>query len=182
MADTEAMVRRRRLDSELKHLRVLAELKACAQRGQSITKAELARRAGVDRSLLYSEELRSEIERCLAEIERDLGGQAAAAGRVTTASLRADLANYKAQNQRLRAQVAALERRLSQAMGAAFVADLAPDLAMQPDAGSRERVFQLEAQVADAQEESHGLAEELEAVRAVNRKLMARLNVAPVDR
>jgi len=47
-----------------------------------------------------------------------------ASARVTSASLRADLANYKGEVQRQRAELTALRERLSEALGLSYVSGL----------------------------------------------------------
>jgi chromosome segregation ATPase len=172
----EAMVARRRLDSQLKRERVIAAVDARLAAGQELSVAALARQAGVSRKFIYAHpDLRAQIEQ---RAERAIDGatpRAVARGEVTIASLRADAANAKAQNQRLREQLRALEQRLSQALGHQIVDELDPAGGQAPDQlraaleEAQTRVFELEEALADAREE-------LEAVREINRELLAAQN------
>ena len=69
-------------------------------------------------------DLRAEIERRTAEIGDALVGRVVASARVTTASLRADLANYKTETQRQRTEITALRDRLFEALGSSYAAGL----------------------------------------------------------
>jgi chromosome segregation ATPase len=95
-------------------------------------------------------------------------------GKVTVASLRADLANAKAHNHRLRQQLRALEQRLSEALGRDIADELEP-AGERPDElrgqlqDAQAQLFELQEQLADAREE-------LDAVREINRELLADRN------
>jgi chromosome segregation ATPase len=92
----------------------------------------------------------------------------------TAASLRADLANAKTHNQRLRDQLRALERRLSQLLGRQVADELDPG-SERPDELRRQlrdahgQIFELTESLADAREE-------LDAAREINRELLADRN------
>lgn len=172
----DAMVAQRRLDSQLKRQRVVAAVDARLAAGRDLSIAALARHAGVSRKFIYAHaDLRARIEqRARQSVEAETSG-GVADGRVTIASLRADAANTKAQNGRLREQVRALERRLSTMLGWEVGGDID-----QPGYGHADqlrarlekeqaRAFELEEALADAQEE-------LEAVREINRELLAAQN------
>ena len=59
----DAMVARRRLDSQLKHQRVIAAVDAHLAAGQDLSVAALARHAGVSRKFIYAHpDLRARIE------------------------------------------------------------------------------------------------------------------------
>ena len=101
--------------------------------------------------------------------------------RVSGASLRAELENARAQNQRLTRQLRALERRLSQAEGAHLVADeLLPEGALGEIADRQlaDRATELDRQLFEAREQLRETTEELEAARAINRELMQQANRA----
>jgi chromosome segregation ATPase len=161
----------RRLDSADKTRRVLAALDATIDTGQSLTIAALARRAGVSRRFIYDHpELRAEAERRSAQAADRRASRATA--RVTTASLRADLANAKAANHRLNTELQALRRRLGQILGHEILADLgdAPAEPVDP------RIEQLTDALAQTNKELAHRGEELAAARQINRELIARLN------
>jgi small-conductance mechanosensitive channel len=149
--------------------RVAAAVDAFAATGRELSIAAIARHANVSRKFVYTHpELRAQIEQRARSATRSLG-QADANGRVTVASLRADLANAKAHNQRLRQRLRALEHRLSEALGR----DLADQL--EPRAEPEELRGQLQdakAQIFELQEQLAEAREELDAVREINRELL----------
>jgi chromosome segregation ATPase len=170
------MVAQRRLTSQLKRARVIAAVDARLAAGQELSLAGLARQAGVSRKFIYAHpDLRAQIEQRAQQSIGDGKARAAAGGQVTIASLRADAANTKAQNRRLREQLRALEQRLSQALGRQIAGELDPTGLETGDELRRQlkdaesRIFDLEEALADAREE-------LEAVREINRELLAAQN------
>jgi chromosome segregation ATPase len=170
----------RRLDSEHKCTLVLAALDAMLEAGRHPSIAAVARRAAVGRKFIYDHrELRAEIELKATQSASKQAGELVARARVTGASLRAELENARAQNQRLTRQLRALERRLSQAEGAHLVADeLLPEgaLAELADRQLAQRVAELERQLFEAKEQLRCTSEELDAARAINRELMQNAN------
>jgi hypothetical protein len=172
----EAMAARRRLDSQLKRERVIAAADARPAAGHNLSIAGIARHAGVSRKFIYAHpDPRAVIEQRAQQSLTTGQARATTAGRVTIASLRADAANLKAQNRRLREQVTALEQRLSTAIGTEIAKELDPAPEQSPEQlrieleDYRGRVFELEEALADAHEE-------LEAVREINRELIATSN------
>ena len=170
----------RRLDTEHKRALVLAALDAVVETGRHPSVAEVARRARVGRKFVYDHpELRAEVELRAMQSAGRQAGEMAAAARVSGASLRAELENTRAQNERLTKQLRALERRLSQAEGAHLVADeLLPEgaLAELADRQLAERVAELDCQLFEAREQLRETTEELEAARTINRELMQKAN------
>jgi chromosome segregation ATPase len=175
-AHSEAMIAVRRLDSQVKHQRVLATVDARLAAGHELSVAGIARQAGVSRKFIYAHpDLRAEIEQRARRSATTGATSAVADARVTIASLRADAANAKAQNTRLRDQLRNLEHRLSLTLGREIASEIDPDGYEHPD----QRQVQLEAAHARAFELEEALAdarEELEAVREINRELLARQN------
>jgi len=170
----------RRLDSQNKATLVIAATDAALTRTGHLSIAGVARDAGVGRKFIYDHpDLKAQIElKAIQATQRQANGMTSAA-RVTTASLRAELANSRAHNQRLNNQLRALENRLSQTEGARLVADnLLPDgiIAELADRQLAERNTELEHQLFDAQEELRRATEELDAARTINRELMQRAN------
>ena len=170
------MVAQRRLDSQLKRERVIAAVDARVTSGQELSVAGIARHADVSRKFIYAHpDLRAQIEQRAQQALAAGQARAERDGRVTIASLRADAANLKAQNRRLRQQITPLEQRLSQALGHQVASELDPDGQEPPDRlrsqleAADARVFELEEALADAREE-------LEAVREINRELIATTN------
>jgi chromosome segregation ATPase len=172
----EAMVAQRRLDSQLKHQRVIAAVDAHLAAGRDLSVAALARHAGVSRKFIYAHpDLRARIEQRAEQANQAGTARAVANGGVTITSLRADAANAKAQIGRLREQVRALEQRLSTMLGREVAGEIDPAGYEPPDQlraqlkTAQARVFELEETLADAREE-------LEAVREINRELLAGQN------
>jgi len=171
---TDQLHAQRRLDSQDKASRFLTALQAVIDTGQPATIAALARRANVSRRFVYDHpELRAEAERRLAEANDRNAAALAATSRVSAASLRADLANAKATNQRLQAELAALRRRLGQQLGREALADLDQQIA---EPAASPRLAELEQSLLEAQEQLARRTEELHAARQINRDLIARLN------
>lgn len=174
-AHGEAMIATRRLDTQLKRERVAAAVDALAATGRELSIAAIARHADVSRKFIYTHpDLRAQIEQRARQHSRRTTDAAVADGRVTVASLRADLANTKAHNHRLRQQVRALEQRLSEALGRDIADELEP---------ADERPEQLRSQLRDAHAQIFELTEsladareELDAVREINRELLADRN------
>lgn len=171
----EAMVTTRRLDSQLKRERVAAAVDALATTGRELSIAAIARHAGVSRKFIYTHpDLRAQVEQRAQQAVAGASAQAVVDGRVTVASLRTDLANANAQNQRLRQQLRAAEQRLSEALGRDIAAEIDPG-AERPDELRRQlhaaqtQIFELREQLTDAREE-------LDAVREINRELLADRN------
>lgn len=170
------MVAQRRLTSQLKRERVIAAVDARVAAGQELSLAGLARQAGVSRKFIYAHpDLRAQIAQRGRESINDGRSRALASGQVTIASLRADAANAKAQNRRLREQLRALEQRLSEALGRQVAGEIDPigfetgDELRRALEDAQARLFELEEALADAREE-------LEAVREINRELLAAQN------
>jgi chromosome segregation ATPase len=172
-AQGQAMVAARRLDSQLKCERVAAAVDARAATGQELSIAAIARHAGVSRKFIYTHpDLRAQIEQRARKGTAVSSAQAA--GQVTVASLRADLANAKAHNQRLRRQLRALEQRLSEALGRDVSDEIGPG-SDRPDELRRE-LREAQAQIFELQEQLTDAREELDAVREINRELLADRN------
>jgi hypothetical protein len=174
----EAMIAERRLDSQVKHQRVIATVDARLAAGHELSIAGIARQAGVSRKFIYAHpELRAQIEQRASRSATAVAGGAVADGRVTIASLRADAANAKAQNTRLRQQLRSLEQRLSVTLGREVASEIDPagyepaDQLRAQLGAAHVRAFELQEALADA-------LEELEAVREINRELLAGQNRA----
>lgn len=176
----EPMRRARRLDSQNKAALVLAATDAALTRAGRVTISGVARDAGVGRKFIYDHpDLRAQIELKAIQATTRHAGDMTSAAQVTAASLRAELANSRAQNHRLNSQLRAVENRLSQTEGARMVADdLLPDaiIASLADQQLARRNVELEHQLFEAQEALLRTAEELEAARTINRELLQRAN------
>lgn len=178
MADRSArLAQLRRLDSQTKAAQVIGVLDAMVASGTALSIAALARNAGVSRRFIYDHpELRAEAERRTAQIIERQSGAMTATARVTTASLRADLANANATNHRLSTELAALRRRLGQLLGQEVLNDLSAEQTADIPAVLAPRLEQLEATLFATQEELARRTEELEAARQINRELLSRVN------
>jgi Family of unknown function (DUF6262) len=174
------MLRARRVDSEHKRALVLAAADAQLEAGRHPSIASIARHAGVGRKFIYDHpDLRAAIELKLARAATCAATDMTSGARVTSASLRAELENARAQASRLAKQVRALEARLSKAEGARLVAEeLLPDhaLAELADQQLAKRAAELDQELFEAKEQLRHMAEELEAARAINRELMQQAN------
>jgi regulator of replication initiation timing len=170
-----ALTAARRRDSARRRQRVLHALERLTAAGEEISVAAVARAAGVDRSFLYRHhDLRAQV------LARAAAPQPApASAKVSHASLLADLANLRSHNDRLRRQVAKLERRLSEVLGEEVVRASGLGLG-QPDADEaeqlRQRVARLGQETLDLRQQLVERTEELDAARMANRELMAKLN------
>lgn len=90
------MVAQRRLDSRLKHERVIAAVDARLAAGHELSIAALARHAGVSRKFIYAHpDLRYRIEQRARQSAETATSTTVADGRATIASLRADAGNAR---------------------------------------------------------------------------------------
>jgi hypothetical protein len=172
----EAMVARRRLDSQVKREQVIAAVDARLATGQQLSVAALARQAGVSRKFIYAHpDLRARIEQRVRQSTEAGTARAVADERVTIASLRADTANTKAQNERLRKQVRALEQRLSVTLGRQIASEIDPT-GYEPADQLRAQLEDAKARMFDVEEALADAREELAAAREINRELLAGQN------
>ncbi len=152
--------------------RVLAAARAVASGSGELTITSVCRTARVSTSFLYRHlDLRAEVEAILAAAVHEPA--VLDSTRVTMRSLQTDVENQKAQNQRLRAKVQALERRLSELLGMTVVGD-------EQTSNSRTaaaRVERLEQEVLELRDQLAGAETELAAVRQINRELTEALNL-----
>ena len=109
----ESLIASRRRDSDRRRQRVLNALEQLSAAGEQISVSSVARAAGVDRSFLYRHhDLRAQIHARAAA-----PAISPASTTVSRQSLRADLANLREQNQRLRRQNTILTTRLTEILG-----------------------------------------------------------------
>lgn len=162
----------RRADSARRRQRVLKALNEAATSGDELSVSAITRKAGVDRTFFYRHRDLLEQLHTLAAQPPNAAGIGPA---VSRASLQADLANSQARCSRLAARVQQLEKRLSEILGDQAWRESglgAPDDIEQLKA----RITTLEQQVVDLRLREEELTDELDAARAANRELMARLN------
>lgn len=109
--------------------------------------------------------MRSEIEHRVAQATARQTSSLAAAARVSAASMRADLENHRVLAHRQRGQIAALEHRLSEALGQQISGDLpGPDPVGAADQQLRDRLEAAEQRAFELQESLATAHEELAAV------------------
>ena len=177
MADsrTAETARRRRLDSERKRQLLLGAVDSLLENG-SDTSVLARRAAGVSKSFFYENpDLRAEVERRIAAGSELHSAAIAASGRVTAASYRAEAENWKAIAQRRAREIEALKRRLSGVVGRELIDELAENESLADDE-LLARNDELERLMFERDERIAELTEELEAVREINRELLARTN------
>ncbi len=177
---TEAMRQQRSLTSTHKFERVVAVTRALLERGDEPAMAEIARRAEVSRNFLYKPEVRHAIAAEVQAAGEHLSARLTTSSRVTAASLRAELENYRAQNARLRDQLRQVEAKLSRVLGVSVLDELPLDdhREVGNEARLQQRVEQLESEAFELREALAEREEQLEAVRTINRELVAQQNRA----
>jgi hypothetical protein len=177
-ADTvERLTALRWADSQAKAAAVRAALEALATAGLPLTIAAVARHAGVSRRFIYDHpELRATIDLKATEAIARFSGQLTSTAQVTAASLRADVENTKAENQRLRERIRLLEVRLSEALGHEVAAELESKGVSIHAIPGRDEMAILQAKIDELTGELRHRNEDLEGARQANRDLMAELN------
>lgn len=167
------MLQGRQADSARRRQRVIRALNDAAKAGEEISVSAIARRAGVDRTFLYRHrDLLEQVHTAEAQVPQAGGGSV-----VSRASLQADLANAQGRNGRLDARLRLLEKKLSESLGEQAWRESglgAPDDIDQ----LKRRITELEQSVVDLKGQLGERTEDLEAARAANREMIARLNTA----
>jgi chromosome segregation ATPase len=169
---TAAMAEGRRSDTARRRQRVLKALNDAAATGDEISVSGIARRAGVDRTFLYRHR---DLLAQLHALETQPPNAPGIGPAVSRASLQTDLLAAQERATRQAARVQHLERRLSQLLGehAWHESGLgAPDDIDQ----LKQQITMLEQQVVDLRLQLEERDQDLDAARAANRELMARLN------
>jgi hypothetical protein len=170
MSNPQALAAARARDSDVRRQRVLHVLAQAAGHKSELSVSAVARAARVHRSFIHRHpELRA------AVAAAQLAPAASSLFAVSEVSLRAEVANLKAQNLRLLGQLAKLETRLSELMGEQVYRTNgigAPD----ETASLREHVTELDQRLLDLQRELEDRTDSLNAARVANRELMAELN------
>ncbi len=171
------MAEGRRSDSARRRQRVLRALDGASKKNERVSLAELARRAGVDRSFLYRHrDVLGKAHALQAEADGAPGLPA-----ISRASLEADLVNAQERAARLASRAQQLEHRLAQALGERVW----HDSGLGPPDGTYEleqRVAALEQEAVDLRLQLEERRQELDAARAANRELIVRLNVPRAPR
>lgn len=169
----DPLVDARRADSAARRQRVLKALNQLAAAGSDLSVSAVARSARVHRSFIYRHD-----DLHAAVTER--AARTAEATDTTTASrksLLAELANTTERNRRQAQHITHLEKRLSEALGQSVWQDTG--LGPPPDIDTLQRYnTHLEQQIADLHSQLADRQDDLDAVRATNRELMAQVNRA----
>lgn len=166
------MARARRRDTARRRLQVHNAIAEQISVGAEITVSSIARAARVHRSFIHRHpDLHAAVFAAAAVPAEPAGNNDA----ISVASLRADLLNTRAHNNRLQQHIRALENRLSEELGEAVFRDSglgAPD-----DIGSLQQALaDREQRLLELRRLLQDRADELAAARAANRELMTQLN------
>jgi chromosome segregation ATPase len=176
-AAVERLAALRRADSQAKAAAVRAALDAVVTAGLPLNVAAVARHARVSRRFIYDHpELRAAIDLKATEAIARFSGQLAATAQVSAASLRADVENTKAENQRLRERLRVVEARLSEALGQEVTAELAAKGIVAGDMVLAEQIASLHARISELEADLRRRCDDLDGARQANRELMAELN------
>jgi chromosome segregation ATPase len=168
---SNSMIEGRRADSARRCQRVIKAINTSRSSGAEISVSAIARLAGVDRSFLYRhKDLLAQIH--TAQIVPVSGD---ARSRVTSESLKADLANAQQRIVRLAAHNRQLERRLSEMLGEQAWRE--SGLGAPADVDQlRQQIVALEQANAELRERLEERDGELDAARAANRELISTIN------
>jgi transposase-like protein len=170
----DVMIEGRRADSTRRRQRVLAALDNAIRDGAEFSVADIARRAGVDRTFLYRH--RDLLERIHAA-ETQPPDKPQIGPSVTRASLQADLLAAQQRCVRMAARTQQLENRLSELLGEQ--AWRATGLGAPTDIDQlQQRIVSLEQQIVELRLQLEARDQDLAAARAANRELMSRLNTS----
>jgi len=170
----DAMVDGRRADSTRRRQRVLSVLDDAIKDGAELSVANIARRAGVDRTFLYRH--RDLLERIHAAATQP-PDKPEIGPRVTRASLQADLLAAQHRCTRMAARTQQLETRLSELLGEQ--AWRTTGLGAPTDIDQlQQRIVTLEQQVVELRVQLEERDQDLDAARAANRELMSSLNAS----
>ena len=166
------MIQGRQADSARRRQRVIKALNAAHNDGGELSVAAIARAARVDRSFLYRH------PDLLGQIHTAQSAPAtASSAAVTTASLKADLANAQARIARLVGHNKQLERKLSELLGEQAWQESGLGAPTDIDQLQRQ-ITRLEQQVVELAGQLTERDQELDAARAANRELFANMNRA----
>ncbi len=166
------LARARRRDTERRCMQVHNAIAEQITAGAEITVSSIARVARVHRSFIHRHpDLHAAVLAAAAAPAEPASSNSA----VSVASLRADLLNTRAHNNRLQQHIRSLENRLSETLGEAAFRDSglgAPDGVRSLQHALTDR----EQQLLELRRQLEERGEELAAARAANRELMTHLN------
>ncbi len=181
MASTEHLRAHHSLRSQQKRQAVLSAARAMIGSGIQIEWASLARRAGVSEKFIHDKkhaDVKAQVAEMVASQADRQAERQVAEDQVTVASLRAELLNLRAQLKRKDAQLAVLERKLSQQAGREFEAELprpSGSLIEQAERASQ-RALELEGRVVELQAQVDEREREILALRDSLRKTIRERN------
>jgi chromosome segregation ATPase len=172
---TAAASARRRADSDLKRQRILTVAAAWIDRGQDFSWEQLARGAQVNPGFVHrAPGLKTEIaarrQQAAVALETGLRNHTA----VTMASVKAENAFLKRRLHEREQDIATLKRRLGELLGQAIA-----DTAGPSEKDLEDRIAQLEQHLFEARETLRDRDEQLDAVRALNQRLLREHNREP---
>ncbi|WP_174775462.1 hypothetical protein [Cryobacterium frigoriphilum] len=169
---TAAAIMGRRSDTHRRRERVLAALSEAQGAGTSVSAADIARRAGVDRSFLYRH--RDLIEH-LHTVQSQPSDDPTRGPISSRASLTADLAAAHHRARRLADTVQQLEKQLSQGLGHRAWSEAGLGGPADYDELTS-RITDLEQVIIDLREALKQRDQDLAAARGANRELMTQIN------
>ncbi|MFF1423180.1 DUF6262 family protein [Streptomyces sp. NPDC058280] len=172
MNSTKCLTDGRRQDSERRRANVLAALDQLAARGEDISVSAVSRAAGVHRSLIYRHpDLHAAVTTRAAEPQISTATGPSASKQ----SLLTDIANLTDRVRRQDTHIRHLEQRLAEALGKQVWQQAG--LGGPPDHDAlQKRANYLEQHVTELQRQLADRDEDLDAARAANRQLIAKLN------
>jgi chromosome segregation ATPase len=172
---TAAASARRRADSDLKRQRILTVAAAWIDRGQDFSWEQLARGAQVNPGFVHrAPGLKSEIAALRQQATLALESGLRNGTAVTMASVKAENAFLKRRLHEREQDIATLKRRLGELLGQAIA-----DTALPSEKELEDRIAQLEQQLFEARETLRDRDEQLDAVRALNQRLLREHNREP---
>ncbi|MCY0924499.1 DUF6262 family protein [Streptomyces sp. H27-G5] len=174
MSNTESLADARHQDSERRRAKVLAAIDRLATQGDDLSVSSVSRAAGVHRSLIYRHpDLHAAVTARASEPQvNSLTGPGA-----SKQSLLTDIANLTDRVRRQDAHIRQLESRLAEALGEQVWQRAG--LGGPPDHDAlQKQVNHLEQHVTELQRQVADRDDDLDAARAANRQLMAKLNTS----
>jgi len=181
MASTEHLRAHHSLRSQQKRDAVLAAARAMIRAGLQIEWAALARRAGVSEKFIHDHkhaDTKAQVREMIAAQSGQRAARDAAEDHATTASLRVELLNLRAQIKRKDAQLATLERKLSRHAGQELEAELPrpPGSFIEQAERAAQRALELEGRVGELQTQLDEREREILALRDSLRKTIRERN------
>lgn len=166
------LTKSRRRDTARRRLQVHNAIAQLRTDGAVVTVSSVARAARVHRSFIHRHpDLHAAVVAAAEHPAEPVPTSSAA----SFASLRADLLNTRAQNNRLQGRIRTLEDRLSEALGQ--VTYQASGLGAPDDVrGLQQRLADSQQQILELRQQLEERSDELAAARAANRELMTHLN------